>query len=564
MQVFFNGFLVLLLSLLAYSALKMPMQKAYTFENSVRLWLIQAILVTAPPLILSVLLYRKGLQQYYIHYAQQFALLVSNYGPFAGLLYIIPWLIYYTLLLLPPVAAVIFSLFPTQITRWHDRLIPSDKPGHLLSEYGKSVSSFKEAVRGVVEKAKMPSKPRIHLRRDESRNCYVFGKTSRNFSVAVTSGFLDQIEHAAFTFEQLQAIISHEIGHVINGDLRLASAIKIFSDISLMRIVIFCLMVTLAVICLSTIGIIFGYATNLTTSQKISLIADYLVKLPGAILLYLVFLLICVVLDLLIRTTFKTREFLADAQAIVIFPDETVFKLALQKLAHLPNPFKPGSHSRPRSLAAGIKRLSRRTIYFMSKFLPEKKLREIDRAMKKLKSIFSSHPEPDERIEAITRRTYFPKPPFFITYKSYLMVGVTLVLCFLFFSFVTLRLEIFTSWKAYAFWFGYTCFALIIINNARLRHLRNYALKSLKRSFLLCGRKADQSAIEDSGRKLFWANCLGQLPLAVIPVGLYFKGLPKEIIPLNLLMFVLPIQFVIIHLLTYAFLNILSWTQKED
>ncbi|MEI9475053.1 MAG: M48 family metalloprotease [Deltaproteobacteria bacterium] len=564
MQLVVNGIFLLLIFFLTFYALRMPLGKAYTFENSARLWLIHVILVTATPLLLAVLVYRRGFQEYYASYARQFFFLVSNCGLLAGLFYIIPWLIYYALFLLPPVAAILFSLFPTQITKWHDKLILSDKTGRLTSEYGKSLSFLKEALSEVVKKAKLPSEPRIYLRRAENRNCYVFGNNSRNFIVAVTSGFSDQIKIDVFTLEELKAIISHEIGHVMNGDLRLASSIKIFSDIRAMRILIFCLMATLALICLSTVGIIFFYATNLTVSQRISVTAVYLERLPSAILLYLLFLFICAVLDVIIRTTFKKREFLADAQGVVIFPDEAVFKLALQKFAYLPNPSKPDSQTRSGSLRAEVKRLSRRTILFMSRFFSSKTLRRIDTVTKKARPVFSSHPGPDERIEAIKRRTYFPETPFFISQKSYLMVGVGLVLCFLFFSFVMLSLRILTSWKEYAFWFGYICFALIIINNANMRHLGRYELKNLKKSFLRCGLKSDQSPSMGYGKKLFLANYLGQLPLAAVPVGLYFIGLSEKTVPLSLLIPVLFIQFIAIHLLTYAFLTILSWFPKGE
>jgi Zn-dependent protease with chaperone function len=551
---------LLFVSIIAFYSFRMSPQKAWTLETSARLWLIHSVLITATPLILMILVYRRGMHEYYAFYSGQFNLLVSNYGLFPGLLYIIPWLVYYLLFFLPPASTMFFSLFPTYFIRKHDKLTLSDKSGDLTFKYRRSISFFRESLGAVVSRVNLPAKPGFYIREAQSRDCYVFGNSPNKFSLAVTTEFLNLMEQNAFTLEELRAIISHEIAHVINEDLRLASSVKIFSDVNAMRYLILSILITLAVISLTTLIIIFGWAANLAPTQRMNLVVNYLVKLPGAITPLLTFLIICISLDLLIKTSFKKREFFADAQALQISPDESVYERALKKYAYLLNSLMPGSHNHLSSFFDGIKQLLRRGIRFVANFLPVEMLEGMERFMTGIKSFFSSHPGLDERIEAIRKRTYFSEQSSFFHWQGYFMVGLALLIPFLLFSYVTISLNMPTSWAIFILCFGYgcVCVSFIIINNARLRYLNRIDLQHLKKNFLSLGFKGENPNLNYAGRRLFHANILGQLPLAAVPLFLLIFGIVREIDFVAIFFPVLiMVQLLIFHFLTYFFLAIL-------
>ncbi len=568
MQVLINTLPLLFLFLIAFYSFKMPFQKAYTFENSSKLWLIHVILITGAPIFLLLVYSIEGIRQHYAIHLSQFLVWRSNYGLPAGIIYITPWSLHDSLFLIPPLIAFLSYFFSPIIIRRYENLIPATggKHDHLISSYKESISFFENEMRRVINTVGLPSKPSLYVKKYVLPNCYVFGKGSSNFSIVVTTGLLDSIAKGSMSADQVDSIISHEIGHVLNSDLRLASSVKMFSDLKIIRFIIFGVFSALLLIYLSGIGLNLYYNPSLTIAQKLSRSYEILKHFLTFVLPFLTLYIAYAGVELLIRTTFKTREFFADVQALRIFKDEAIFVKTLEEVS---SPF----HfliADSRSLAApaytvfiilpqAVTRFFSKTFFFLPKTFHARVVSSIEVLVEKLRPVFLTHPTLNNRLEAIANRTYFPKPPLHISFKAYLTVGITLLISLLFIFLTALNLNIFHYWWSYVLYFGYALVVLVVINNAHLRYLHKYDLQALEDSFFLAGFGIKHPIAKSWGRKLFFATHVSHLPFTILPLTLLFFAFPLKIFVVMLV-----IQFILTHLLTSFVLKIFSWSKKAS
>jgi len=154
--------------------------------------------------------------------------------------------------------------------------------------------------------------PRIFIINDASPNAFATGLKPEKAAVAVTTGLLDQL-----TREEVEGVIAHEVAHIKNYDVRLAT-------------------VTLALV------------------SVIAIMAP----------------LIATLVNLAIS---RNREFLADASGAELTRNPDALASALEKIANIQTPVKEASRASA-------------SLYFS------------DPLKKKLSGLFSTHPNPDERI----------------------------------------------------------------------------------------------------------------------------------------------------------------------
>ncbi len=64
--------------------------------------------------------------------------------------------------------------------------------------------------------------PRVYIIETDAMNAFATGMSPANASVAVTRGLLNKLNR-----EELQAVIGHEMGHVVNWDIRYATAVSV-------------------------------------------------------------------------------------------------------------------------------------------------------------------------------------------------------------------------------------------------------------------------------------------------------------------------------------------------
>ena len=71
------------------------------------------------------------------------------------------------------------------------------------------------AVENLALKAGIPT-PKVYLIPDDSLNAFATGYSPKNASIALTTGIVQKLEPI-----ELEAVISHEMGHIMNRDIRL-------------------------------------------------------------------------------------------------------------------------------------------------------------------------------------------------------------------------------------------------------------------------------------------------------------------------------------------------------
>ncbi|MDQ0205295.1 zinc metalloprotease HtpX [Alkalicoccobacillus murimartini] len=193
--------------------------------------------------------------------------------------------------------------------------------------------------------------PRIFIIRDASPNAFATGTSPKKAAVAVTTGLLDQLNR-----EELEGVLAHEIAHVRNYDVRLATiAVALVSAIAI----------------LSDIGArSMRYGTRGRGNSNN--------KQNGIILiLSLVLILLSPFIATLIRLAIsRNREFLADATAAELTRNPYALANALKKITNSNVPVKEASETSA-------------SLYFA------------DPLKKKAAGLFSTHPQPGERIKRL-------------------------------------------------------------------------------------------------------------------------------------------------------------------
>jgi heat shock protein HtpX len=66
------------------------------------------------------------------------------------------------------------------------------------------------------------SKPRVYVIETDALNAFATGMTPARASIGVTRGLLDTLNR-----EELQGVIGHEMGHIVNWDIRYATAVGV-------------------------------------------------------------------------------------------------------------------------------------------------------------------------------------------------------------------------------------------------------------------------------------------------------------------------------------------------
>lgn len=154
--------------------------------------------------------------------------------------------------------------------------------------------------------------PRIFIINDVSPNAFATGTSPEKAAVAVTRGLLESLERY-----ELEGVIAHEMAHVRNYDIRLATiAVALVSAITLMS-------------SLGKQSLFLGGSRNRKSSGSKSG--------GGSMVLYIaafVFLLLAPVVATIVRLTLsRNREFLADATAVELTRNPEGLIAALEKIS---------------------------------------------------------------------------------------------------------------------------------------------------------------------------------------------------------------------------------------
>lgn len=161
-------------------------------------------------------------------------------------------------------------------------------------------------------------KPKVYLMETAALNAFATGMSPATASIAVTRGLLN-----ALTRDELQGVIGHEMGHIVNWDIRYATAVSVL----------------VGLIVLVSDGVlrsfVYGGGRRRSSSDRGS---------PIVVVLMLVFALLAPLFAKLVQMAIsRQREFLADATSVRLTRNARGLVSALEKLAASTEPM-PGAN----------------------------------------------------------------------------------------------------------------------------------------------------------------------------------------------------------------------------
>lgn len=196
--------------------------------------------------------------------------------------------------------------------------------------------------------------PRIYIINDPSPNAFATGRDPKHAVVAATTGLLEKLDKV-----ELEGVISHELSHIKNYDIRLAGVVAIL------------------------VGFVAIIADMFLRSLWFRDNDNNNGKGAGVFLLIgLIFAILTPIIAILIQLSIsRKRELLADASGALLtrYPDGLAS--ALEKLAHDPHPLRRANHATAH-------------MFIVSPF----KGRE---AKAFFSSLFNTHPPLEERIKIL-------------------------------------------------------------------------------------------------------------------------------------------------------------------
>jgi heat shock protein HtpX len=163
-------------------------------------------------------------------------------------------------------------------------------------------------------------KPRVYVLQTDAMNAFATGLSRRRSAVCATTGLLRQLNR-----EELQGVIGHELGHVVNLDVRYATAVAVI----------------VGLVALVSDGVLrsirYGAGRSLQRSAG---------RRPNALglLVFAVTLLFALAAPLFVKlvqmAVSRQREFLADATSVRLTRNPAGLISALEKLSAAARPFK--------------------------------------------------------------------------------------------------------------------------------------------------------------------------------------------------------------------------------
>ncbi len=163
-------------------------------------------------------------------------------------------------------------------------------------------------------------KPRVYVIETPSLNAFATGMSPRRAAICVTRGLLRRLNR-----EELQGVIGHEMGHIVNWDIRYATAVAVL------------------------VGLIALVADGVLRALRHGAWRGRRHRLPtagavGALLVLTLFALLAPLSAKLVQMAIsREREYLADATSVRLTRNPQGLISALQKIAASATPF-PGAN----------------------------------------------------------------------------------------------------------------------------------------------------------------------------------------------------------------------------
>lgn len=194
------------------------------------------------------------------------------------------------------------------ITKFGHKMMLSGT-GYTLLDPDKKLSIQDKQIYNIVEEMSLSANlgyiPKIYILETNELNAFAAGWNQKNTLVGITRGLLNALNR-----NEIQAVMAHEIGHIIHGDSKLTLYVGILANV----------IITFTNIFANVAYFIQGKNNDASNKARILLIILNLV-LP-------------IITQILYLYLSRTREYMADAAAVQLTGDNQAMISALQKISH--------------------------------------------------------------------------------------------------------------------------------------------------------------------------------------------------------------------------------------
>lgn len=198
--------------------------------------------------------------------------------------------------------------------------------------------------------------PKIGIMDDPSMNAFATGWSPKKSWIVFSKGILDKLEK-----NEIEAVAGHELTHIINGDVKNMVIINVF---------------------IGAIGTIWYYLMKMSSNSSSSSKKGWN---PLVLLWILLYLLSIILLPLINLAISRKKELLADAGSVEITKNSFAMISALEKI----------------SQDSVIEKITKQSSNIASMFISNPK--EKPMYFSSLRSLFSTHPPIEERIELLKK-----------------------------------------------------------------------------------------------------------------------------------------------------------------
>ena len=192
--------------------------------------------------------------------------------------------------------------------------------------------------------------PKIYLMETEQMNAFAAGWNQHNALVAVTSGLLSKLNRS-----EVQAVIAHEVGHILHGDSKLTLYVGILANVIL----------TLT----NILGRLLFFSRSRNNNAN-----------KAKLLLLVLNFVLPVITQVLYLYLSRTREYMADAASVQLTGDNQAMISALKKISG-----DYEAHDNYKATARSFTEQYRAAAYIFSKG----------------DSLFSTHPSIENRLKKL-------------------------------------------------------------------------------------------------------------------------------------------------------------------
>lgn len=237
----------------------------------------------------------------------------------------------------------------------HKLMLSGSEYKHLSPEDTGSLSLEEKQVLNMVEEMALSANlgyvPKTYILETEDMNAFAAGWNPDNSIVGVTRGLINQLNRS-----ETQAVIAHEIGHILHGDSKLTLYVGILANVIL------------------TVTNIFAHLALFFTGR------DNSAANKARLLLIVLNFVLPIITQVLYLYLSRSREYMADAAAVQLTGDNQAMIQALQKIS--------GSYAVKSDSEDGLVNIG-------------DKYRSAAYIFSKGDSIFSTHPSIENRIKKL-------------------------------------------------------------------------------------------------------------------------------------------------------------------